>query len=215
MNASASRLVAGGLAALVLLAAVETATARSFDPSAQEFRFVWNPLTFSVNEGLGIVRCAVTLEGSFHSRTIAKSAGSLIGYVTSSAIGPNNVCVGGTGTVLSETLPWHVRYQAFEGALPRITGVKLRFIGIAWRIAIPSIGFTCLFLSTVAGPAGATLQLAAPVEGRSRITTVRADESLPVRAVSGTLCEGISVRFIGEGSVTQSGTATALSLTLI
>jgi hypothetical protein len=72
----------------------------------------------------------VTLEGSFHGRTFAKVVGSLVGHVTRAAVGP---CVEGAATVLTATLPWHMRYVAFSGNLPSIATLKFDVIGFSMQ----------------------------------------------------------------------------------
>ena len=93
-----------------------------------------------------------SLEGSFHSATAAKTLGSLMGYVTSAILGP---CASGTATALRETLPWHIRYSGFEGALPEIRSVIAHIIGSSWRVR-ESGGINCLGRSTASEPSVVT-----------------------------------------------------------
>jgi hypothetical protein len=79
-------------------------------------------------EGLGTDRCDLTLEGSFHSRTFPKTPELLIGYLT--RVGTANCTL--TTTILTATLPWHVRYTGFSGALPDITAIRARIVGVAF-----------------------------------------------------------------------------------
>jgi hypothetical protein len=118
-------------AAIVLASAVGTASARNLSISNQSFLTTWNPLTFSTEaEGGGIrIECRVTLEGSFHYRTIPKILRHLIGYITSANV--RRPCTGGEGFAetrdegSTETLPWHITYEGFEGRLPAIEGIRL------------------------------------------------------------------------------------------
>jgi hypothetical protein len=103
--------IAAGLLAL----AVSTAVARTFSLDNQDFRWTFNNIELAMGEL--VTTCKLTLEGSLHSRTIAKVAGSLIGHVTSVRTGECAPAV----TILTETLPWHVRYQSFSGRLPDTT----------------------------------------------------------------------------------------------
>jgi len=144
MNRCKSLLAMLGAAAL-LCAAVGTASARSFSVSAQQWRAVWT--TFEIRLETGVVwRCPLTLEASFHTRSLAKVSEALVGFVHRAAI---------TGCpietrLLSETLPWHVRYRSFSGLLPNITAVSVGIVGFAIQIREPS--FTCLGTSTAAAP---------------------------------------------------------------
>jgi len=112
-----SKLTLAGLGAMLLMAfAVGTASARNFSVSNQNFRGTFANLEFAVS-GFSTTTCRVTLEGSLHSRTIPKTVGTLLGYVTRVITGNcNNEVI-----ILSETLPWHVRYMGFSGRLPNIT----------------------------------------------------------------------------------------------
>jgi hypothetical protein len=82
---TAMRALGATLAASLLLAgAVSSASARIISSSNQNIRVTWASLEFS---GSVTIRCPVTFEGSFHARTIAKVARSLIGFVTRASIG--------------------------------------------------------------------------------------------------------------------------------
>ncbi|HEX7292497.1 MAG TPA: hypothetical protein VF250_15365 [Conexibacter sp.] len=125
-------------AAMALGALTSSAASRNLSISSQTLRSNFRELRF---EGLfGNTVCQVTMEASFHSRTMAKVVGQLIGYVTAFGLGP---CATGTATVLNETLPWHIRYRSFAGTLPDITDVNLDVIGFSIRARTPE-GFNCL-----------------------------------------------------------------------
>jgi hypothetical protein len=190
------------LAALALSAAVTTAQARRLELSNQTFRAVWDPihrLTF-LEEGAGVnVACSVTLEGSFHSKTLSKVCGQLVGYVTKATL--LHTCNGGDAFILNgtetlpngnatpNTLPWHVRYERFEGTLPNITGVTLQLIGASFLVRIPfgALFIGCLYRSTAASPARAIAQLFGGLA-----EPLRADEESPIpisaRLELGELC---------------------------
>ena len=93
-------------------------------------------------------RCRLTLEGSFHARSIAKVAESLIGYVNRATLGE---CPINDTRVLRETLPWHIRYRSFSGTLPNIVGFTTAIIGFAMSIREP-FAARCLGRSTAAEP---------------------------------------------------------------
>ncbi|HEX7291076.1 MAG TPA: hypothetical protein VF250_08125 [Conexibacter sp.] len=139
--------LAASAAAIIAIALMcATATARNLSISNQQLRANFRELRYS---GLfGTYVCQVTLEGSLHSRTIAKVVGQLIGYITTVRLGP---CATGTATMLSETLPWHVQYRGFSGALPDITRIETDIINYSFRIRTPE-GFNCLMRSTPEQP---------------------------------------------------------------
>ncbi|HEX7292322.1 MAG TPA: hypothetical protein VF250_14470 [Conexibacter sp.] len=140
-----SRVLLATASASVLLGALAScASARGFSLSNQSMRATFTSVEITIFEE---VRCQLTLEGSFHSRTIAKVARSLIGYITRAVVGP---CNGTTATILRETLPWHVRYQGFLGALPDITSITTHVIGAGLRLG--GFGFACLVGTTEAEP---------------------------------------------------------------
>jgi hypothetical protein len=141
-------LVSGTFIATVVLAmVVGTASARRFELSEQRMKMVWRELGFT---GGGVtVKCRVTLEGSFHSRTTSKVSGQLVGYITVATLAPES-CTGGSSRLLSETLPWHWRYDSFAGALPNITRIKYQVIGLRVQAEISSV--TCLYASTAREP---------------------------------------------------------------
>jgi len=143
-----SKLLLAAIGATVLLGAfVSTASARNISTSNQFLRATFREVNFRLP--FFTTRCQVTLEGSLHSRTIAKVVGSLIGYMTSARLGP---CSSGSATILTETLPWHVRYAGFAGTLPAITSIRVNVINSSFRIREP-FGITCLARSTATEPA--------------------------------------------------------------
>jgi hypothetical protein len=117
-------------AALVVVIAASAASANRLTISERNFLIRWAPLTFASTAGSSI-RCSLTLDGSFHSSTISKVTGSLIGYINAGTIagtsgnGKEAICTGGTATLLRETFPWHVQYDGFSGTLPRITSTTV------------------------------------------------------------------------------------------
>jgi hypothetical protein len=127
--------------------ALSSASARNFSVNEQGFSIRWASLTFGYH--VADVRCPVTLRGSFHSRTMVKTTGLLIGAITG-ATGNTAACTGGRITLLVETLPWHLRYTSFTGTLPRISSINL---GIAGRaIQLEAEGIFCLFTTEAGEP---------------------------------------------------------------
>lgn len=119
---------------------------RSFEVSSQTVRANFTSIEF--NGLAGNATCSLTLEGSFHARTIAKTSSALIGYINRARLG---ACSSGAATVLSATLPWHTRYASFTGTLPNITRLATTVIGAAWAIREFG-GITCLLRSTSSNP---------------------------------------------------------------
>jgi hypothetical protein len=158
-------LLAASAAALVLAAAAGTASARRLEFSEQHYRAIWaNFVLFSEGTGPSFrISCAVTMEGSFHSKTISKVSGALIGYVTDIEV--KHPCTGNgeawalngfeirNGTRVGNTLPWHERYKSFTGVLPLIGGMKTSVVGQAFEIEKPSEFLSCLYQATAAQPA--------------------------------------------------------------
>jgi hypothetical protein len=139
-------------AAAVLGALVSAASANRIALSNQTFRATW---TWEFVEPIGFIalRCPVTIEGSFHSRTMSKVLEQLIGYVTQATLAETR-CTGGSARILTETLPWHIRYNGFGGTLPAITRINIRIVGLAFlmQLPLPEGMQRCLYKSTAASP---------------------------------------------------------------
>jgi len=197
-------LTIGLSAALILSVAVGTAAARNFSISNQNFRITWSPLHLTAGEFEN--DCHVTLEGSFHSRTIAKVLGTLLGYVTRVFI---QRCTLSTSTGLN--LPWHIRYSGFIGALPNIQRIRVHLIDASFLISVLGIG--CLYRSTAARPAVGDLIR----EAGGAVTSLEPDPTAPIPLaiqLAGFGCprEGTFER---SGHITLLGTSTRISLSLI
>lgn len=146
-----SKLVFAGLAATAAMAlATGVAAARNLSLNhGRLWNITWHPVRVLTIEGATEAECELTLEGSFHATTMTKAAEGLVGYITrASAAG----CRVGGATVLGESLPWHVRYRSFEGALPNITGLSFGVIGLRLRVREPTLGVECLMTSTAERP---------------------------------------------------------------
>jgi len=137
-----SRLVAAVGAVVVLGGLASVASAGRLSSSSQTWRATFS--RWDISGGFGATECALTMEGSFHGRTIAKVARSLMGLVTRAQVG---ACPRGSATVLAETLPWHLRYQSFGSTLPIIAFVEMDITGMAWQKREPTFGITCLFIA--------------------------------------------------------------------
>jgi hypothetical protein len=177
--------LAAGLAATVLLAALTTAvaTARNFSASEARIRTVFRPLILADSSG-NRISCTLTLEGTFHNRTLAKVERGLIGYIANAAFDELHCTSTGTSAnvrlrVLTETLPWHVRYISFSGRLPAIT-IRIRILRLGFDVLnVPILG-TCKYIVepdfVVGGPAGGAIN-----EG-SRAASMRLEEAIRLRS---------------------------------
>jgi hypothetical protein len=205
-----TKLIIGGLTvAIALAAAVNTATARRIEVSEQRFLVLFRELTF---EAFGNqVVCSVNIEGSFHSRTISKVSGQLIGYVTE-AIVNGHPCIRNNGWALNgverpqetaavQTLPWHILYLNFRGTLPTINEIELKLINAQFRVEIG--GILCLYKSTTTKWMEGQIRVEA-----GRVTRLKANEEKQIglfESQSGALCPSEGV-MKGEGAVgTQVG----------
>ena len=202
-------------ATLFMALAVNTASANRFSVSNQFFRVVWSPLNF-IGEGSSVrVGCNVTVEGSFHSRTIVKTIGSLLGYVTRAIIGG---CTENSATVLTATLPWHLTYEGFSSSrgLPAIERIRLLLRHIAFVTQIFGGLVECLY-------ADAGTNQSENAAGESLLTggsanEVASDPSIRIPFVRGSgLTENCPAKggFTGTGNVTLLGATTRITVTLI
>lgn len=128
------------VAALVLALFTSSAFAGRFSLSTQTFTATFTRVDYS--GGFGTTECALTIEGSLHSRSMAKVAGALVGYIVRAAHG---TCSRGSATILRESLPWHIRYRSFFGTLPSISDLDLTVAGWSARIREPFFAIQCLF----------------------------------------------------------------------
>jgi hypothetical protein len=209
------KLLVAALATTALFAALtSSASARSFSTSETRIRTVFRPLILNASNG-DRVSCTVTLEGTFHYRTFLKVERSLIGYITRAIVDLPNCRSAGSSTniralVLTETLPWHVRYISFARTLPAVT-IRVRLLRAGFDLlGVPIVG-TCKYLATpdgiLGGPAGGAIN-----EGTGA-TTLRAEEGTSISSStfgcpSGNFSSGAT-------PVTVLGTETAIRVTLI
>jgi hypothetical protein len=187
-------------ASILLAALVGVAPAGKLSTSSQTLRATFREVRFS--GGFGTAVCNATVEGSFHERTIAKTAGLLTGYVTSAAVGG---CTQGSATILRETLPWHIRYQGFTGTLPSIASVIARIVGLSFQLREPVFGITCLARSTEAAPSIITFNR----EASGALTTARVSGTVPTNCGAEGTLDGTSNAF------TVLNSATRITVTLI
>lgn len=209
MRTSAKLGLTALVAALLLSAAVSTASATRLSVSNQNIRATWARLEFA--SSLVTIRCPVTLEGSFHTRTIAKVARSLIGAITRVLI-KRESCTNGEALPKAESLPWHVTYESFTGTLPNITAVNLLLSRFRFLLTVSGLctngdygNATDNITGRAAREVGGAITGLEPVEGRNVAHLVAAREFCPP--------EG---RLRGpEGAVMLLGTTTRITITLI
>ncbi len=193
-------------AALLLAAATSTATARSLSFSNQNIRATWSSIEFV---SAATIRCRVTLEGSFHARTIAKIARTLIGAVTRLVFDTEN-CTNGRLRPRGELLPGHLTYEGFRGTLPNIDTVYLLLSRIRFQIIVPGI------CTSDYGNSTDNVTLATSIEAGRGITTLApaTGRNIFSRVSSSGLCAS-TTNFVGNGSVMLLGTTTRISVLLI
>ena len=205
MRTSAKLGLTALMAALLLASAISTASARNLSVSNQNIRVTWSSLEFV---SAVTVRCRVTLEGSFHSRTIVKVARTLIGAITRATVDEAN-CTNGVGRPRNETLPWHITYEGFAGTLPNINTVFVLLSRLRFNLVVPGLctgdyGIATDNITGAAAVTGGEITSLDPVAGRNRATRH-----------SGTAFCPATGTFVGRGTVTLLGTTTRIRVTLI
>jgi len=196
-------LVALASAAVLMAALGSTATARNLSTSSQTLRAQFREIRFNFPNAS--TTCAVTIDGSFHNRTIAKVPGTLSGFITRVTLG---ACAVGTATVLTGSLPWHVRYQSFTGTLPNITSIIAHVVGAALRVREIG-GTTCLAVTSAAEPGIITM-------ARETVTGAVTSVELTGTVLSGAECLGVGGGFVSDRApVTVSNSTTRITISLI
>jgi hypothetical protein len=192
---------------LMTIAVTGAASARSFSFSNGNFRAVWTSVEFRV--GGSNIRCPITLEGSFHSRTISKVEKALIGYITRASVAALS-CTGGRTTVHSESLPWHITYSGFTGRLPEITTIHLLVQNARFQLEFSGLRCTGT-VDTVHQIRGEVL-----ITAEGQVENVRPDPS-PWMGIEGTLCPttGEFGSREGDGRITLLGNTTRIMVSLI
>jgi len=203
-------ILAAATTTVVLGLAVSSASARRIEVSVQRFHQVWGSL--NVVGEFATVKCPVTLEGSFHSKTTSKVIGQLVGYISRVTVG-NSSCTSGHLTALTETLPWHVTFEGFGGILPRITEIHLLYIGWAFRFEL--LGASCLWHTTTIEPAEGWI-FVEPNSGQ--VGQLEPNTGRFIRTSAGCLA-GSKSRFEGISEVfangVESGNGTRITVRLV
>jgi hypothetical protein len=219
-----SKLVLTALMAMLCLAAMASvAGARRLAFSENHIRAGW-PAGERVrfNNAEFNIECQMTMEGSFHSRTLSKVCGQLIGYITVASLPVECVDAnnreGQAGALngvefMTNTLPWHVRFDSFTGVLPRIAGIRVQIIGAAFLLHDNTPRF-CLYLSDAASPLYAIFELTA-----GTITAMRLDETRPIPKhgeLLGTFCLAPNITLSRKAtSVEIQRSTTKITVTLV
>jgi hypothetical protein len=195
-------LLAAAGATVLLGALVSTASAGRLEISETRITTMWRSVEFALPSVT--VRCEVTLDATLHERTMIKDLGTLMGYITRAILGP---CASGTATILTSTLPWHIRYSDFTGTLPEINSIIVHVIGASWRVA--GGGVNCLARSSTTKPAIGTFH-------RDPVTHNLTEVGISGRIPTGLECFGVEGTFSSDsGSVSVSNSSTSVSVSLI
>ena len=215
------RLVRFFLLSLISTAVLFTsvASANRLSVSNRNIRIVWSPLEFG-SGGLFLLRCSLTLEGSFHSATIAKVRGVVTGFISRANI--TRPCSGGNmwthngaerleRTVLPQSLPWHITYETFEGRLPTIEAVRILFRRIRFSLEIPIL--SCLGNY---GAASDNPTARAVLNAAGQVTALSVNGSITrfTRTEGSANCPAI-LEFQGNATLTLLSTTTAIIIRLI
>lgn len=203
---SRGKVLATAITAVAFLSfAVASASAGRLSVDDRDFRIVANPTI--TTDGGSTIRCAVTLAGSYHGSTFAKTARSLIGVISSARA--ESRCAEGRLTLLEGTLPWHITYDSFAGTLPRITRTNLRITGFAGQFE--SSGVTCLFATDIIDPLPMLFDYSFPV------FILMSFHGGPIDlATTGFLCElAGDVEFSGSERNVEDGGGALIAISLI
>jgi hypothetical protein len=207
------------LAAFLLASAISTASAGRLSTTEQSFRNTFTTLEFIAG---ATIRCRVTLEGSFHSRTIVKVARTLIGAITRAIVA--HPCTGGEAWadngsevqplgVAPNRLPYHITYESFGGALPAITSVVFGVSRASFVVQATILGLTCR------GRYGNTtdnIPTTAAIEAGRAITSLvpNGTSSLVEQLGPNRVCAATG-RFAGNGTIAALTGGARISVTLI
>jgi len=194
-----TKLLLAVVGATVLLGAlVSSASAGKLSSSSQTVTALWRSMRFA--GGFETVECEVRISGSLHTRTITKTVGSLIGYITEGTI---LRCSRGSATINRASLPWHVRYRSFGGTLPNVTATSGTVVGIEFTAREPIFGVTC----TVRRETGSTIGTYLISGGI--VTSAASSGSSPCGSFTGSL-SGTETNVS-----TDTGNTTRITVTLI
>jgi hypothetical protein len=217
MRTRSRALLAALATALLLALAAGGASANRLSLSERNFRITWAPLTVALQDGppeddphlFLPTSCNVTMAGSFHSTTLAKTARSLIGTVTQASVDADSCEEEGTFEFLDESLPWHIVYTSFEGLLPQIERVNLSIIGLSVSVAYSP--FFCLIRSTSTEPSGWELALS---DEDGIVQSFGGDPNIFIFA-DGFMCDLLLIYYDELGTITTADGRSSIVLSLI
>jgi hypothetical protein len=214
-----SKFILGALTASLLMGlAVSSASANRLSVSNRFFRITWASLRFFPENETGTpdIRCPITLEGSFHSATIRKNSGALIGAVTRGIVNATEPpCTGGHATIRQESLPWHVTYEGFRGPLPNITSIEVLLRRYSFIIELSALpGLQCLYSDQGAAEENLMGRIAIGAGGQATALEPETNRRARRSPTSSILCPQFG-KFQGTGQVFQLGGTTRISVTLI
>lgn len=175
------------------------------------FRAVWTEVLFFRIADMVEIRCPITLEGSFHSRTLTKVLGTLVGHITRASVATAS-CVGGRMSWLTARLPWHIKHDHFNGTLPNITSIVYRGVGAEFLLeyTIMGVPLSCLYVTSEPKSIFMTFKRDTVTRQLTRIEASLADLAPSTRGSCRTI--GIS----GEtSSLTRLGFGETITVTLI
>jgi hypothetical protein len=190
--------VVGLLAALILAVGAAASLATDFHVNLRSFNATWPRVVISA--GGTSFSCAITLGGSFHETTFSPTIGDDVGSVTRATLG---ACTGGTGTLLTGTLPWDITYAGFSGAPEEVTSVALNVLGASFQGAPSGLGAACLIRSTVSEP----MSLSAQRERLDEISELSLEPDARIDLTGGFICDiAGDAAFAGNAEVTATST---------
>ncbi|HEX4804675.1 MAG TPA: hypothetical protein VFU94_02135 [Conexibacter sp.] len=218
MSTRARLLLAAAVTIAVLGCAVGAAGARRLNFEQQNFRIVWARMSITGNAR---VECSVTMEGSFHSRTITKVLEERIGVITRAMVNQFS-CMGGNyyayngmenleGVVVGQSLPWHVYYEGFTGILPNIAGIVVSVEGVTFLVDI--LGVHCRYISTELVPAFAVISVNTTGTHEILNWKWREERRIPIERATPGCAE--RAELAGAGTYTLLGNSIPVSVTLI
>ncbi len=167
------------------------------------FRSTVARMGFRLSGVEGVVACAVTLEGSFHSATFAETRGLEVGQMTRARSGS---CTGGSVTLHPERLPWAVSFLA---TLVSPLGFTSSLFSLG--LTIEDSGYSCSGDIVGADPPG-TMTFRYDAEGAVTQSVDHNGTSVPV---SGPRCEGKHVTLEGSALVLRANGEGTLVITQI
>jgi len=202
------------LVATLVLSCTSASFARRFEPfpASRGLRIVYT--ANMLNPGLSFIfggqisEYSVTLEGRFLERTLPKVEHFPVALITRATVAESSC--GWPVRALAASLPWSVRYEGYEGALPNIRAIRLAVIGASFLITV--FEETCLYRSTSEFP---FVMEAWRLEWNAAITAVNSEGEEAIRLASGGFICPSSMSISGTGEVTVQGATERIALLLI